>query len=258
MSASWTHLDGIEIKVTVKPDQIRLAEALLQLDPREAELREIYFYEDVEEFCTTGKLKLLDQHIILRARKKKNAPDDSTVKFRPVESTQRFLKWKSYEDFKLEGDWVGTRQVVAASLTAEQQRGEIIAVAEGRRAVHKLFSEAQERFLQDESASPIQFERLEALGPIEAYKWQVDPPPGLESAIAAEYWKLPDQTAFLELSIRAKPAVALRAQVDFTHYLQEHRLDPKGVQETKTQTVLKYFAEHQCQKRGDCATTSTD
>ncbi len=56
-------------------------------------------------------------------------------------------EWQQLDGFKLEADWVGDRAVCSVSLTDLQKRDEIDEVAKGKRAIGKLFSSDQERFL---------------------------------------------------------------------------------------------------------------
>ena len=67
--------------------------------------------------------------------------------------------------FKLEADWVGDRVVCSASLTALQQRDEIDEVAKGKRAIGKLFSKDQERFLSEFYKGPVDFGKAPRDGP---------------------------------------------------------------------------------------------
>jgi hypothetical protein len=61
MSNSLERLDAVEIKVTIKPEQAKVAEKLLELKQDESEEREIYFCEDIQTFRTTKKLQLFEQ-----------------------------------------------------------------------------------------------------------------------------------------------------------------------------------------------------
>ena len=71
-------VEGVEIKVTVRPSEELRSLRALELDEDSAEVRIIYFYDTVE-------LDLYDSGVVLRARLVKGDDDDSTVKIRPVE-----------------------------------------------------------------------------------------------------------------------------------------------------------------------------
>ncbi|MDZ8264011.1 hypothetical protein [Nostoc sp. ChiQUE01b] len=243
MSNSLDKLDTVEIKVTIKPEQIKVAENLLELKQDESEKRKIYFCEDIQTFCTPKKLQLFEHGIILRLRKNQDNPDDSTVKLRPV-SSQISDQWRRIEGFKIEGDWVGDRKIESASFTTEQNQGEIEETVERKRSLDKLFSEQQEHFLKTSAEIEVHLNNLQVLGPVKAFRWKPKLGGSLTYPIRCERWDIPDGRQFLELSIRVQPEQAQVAQEQFMQYLKlkHNKLDLTGVQETKTRLVLEYFA----------------
>ncbi len=240
MSNSLDKLDAVEIKVTIKPEQIEVAENLLELKQDESEKRKIYFCEDIQTFRTTKKLQLFEHGIILRLRKNQDNPDDSTVKLRPV-SSQISDQWRGIKGFKIEGDWVGDRRIESASFTTEQNQGEIEEAFQGDRLLDKLFSKQQERFLKTSAEIEVHLNNLQVLGPVQAFRWQPKLSGGLIYPIRCERWHIPCRQ-LLELSIRVQPEQAQVAQEQFMQYLKHNKLDSTGVQETKTRLVLEYFA----------------
>jgi hypothetical protein len=242
MSNSLEQLDAVEIKVTIKPEQAKVAEKLLELKQDESEEREIYFCEDIQTFRTTKKLQLFEHGIILRLRKNQDNPDDSTVKLRPV-SSQISSQWRGIKGFKIEGDWVGARQVESASFTTEQEQGEIEETLRGERSLDKLFSKQQERFLKTSVQIQVHLNDLQVLGPVKALRWKPKLSSSLTYPIRCERWHIPDGRQLLELSIRVQPEQAQVAQEQFMQYLKDNNLDSTGVQETKTRLVLEYFAK---------------
>jgi phosphate-selective porin len=227
-------VEAVELKITVRPDQELQALRALKLDEDSAEVRVLYFYD-------TPKLEWFNAGVALRARLVKGEDDDSTVKFRPVESRAVSREWTEMEGFKLEADSVGDRVVCAASLTALQKRDEIDEVAEGSRPIEKLFTKEQKRFLQSFSPKAIDFAALKPLGPIRVLRWKTEHK-GFPYELSSEEWRLPDGTDLLEASIKVKPEEAEKARGAFVSHLKELGLDPEGAQETKTRTALEYFA----------------
>ena len=120
----------------------------MEVDEDTADVRLVYFFD-------TPDLDLFKAGVVLRARLVKGDADDSTVKFRPVEPASIPKDWQRWKGFKLEADWVGDRVVCSASLTNLQQRDEIDEVAKGKRAIGKLFSSDQERFLREFYKGPV-------------------------------------------------------------------------------------------------------
>jgi hypothetical protein len=242
MNNSLEQLDAVEIKVTIKPEEIKVAKDLLELKQDKSEERKIYFCEDIQTFRTTKKLQLFEHGIILRLRKNQDSPDDSTVKLRPV-SSQISDQWRGIEGFKIEGDWVGDRKIESASFTTKQKQGEIEQTLKGKRSLDKLFCQQQERFLKTSIEIEVHLNDLQVLGPVKGFRWQPKLSGSLTYPIRCELWHIPDGRQLLELSIRVQPEQAQVAQEQFMQYLKKHTLDSTGVQETKTRLVLEFFAK---------------
>jgi hypothetical protein len=227
-------MDAVEIKCTIRPDQELRAERAMQVDEDTADVRLVYFYD-------TPDLELFKAGVVLRARLVKGDADDSTVKIRPVEPASVPRDWQRWKGFKLEADWVGDHVVCSASLTDLQKRDEIDEVAKGKRAIGKLFSSDQERFLREFHEGPVGFGTLRVMGPIRVLRWK----PKHETfphELTVEEWRLPSGEDLIEVSIKAPPTEALQARKEFETHLRELGLDPKGAQDTKTRTALEYFA----------------
>jgi hypothetical protein len=233
-STAFAGMDAIEIKVTIRPDQELRAERAAHVDEDTAEVRVVYYYD-------TPELELFDGGLALRARLVKGDDDDSTVKFRPVDSADLSDEWRTLEGFKLEGDWVGDRAICSASLTCPQQRDEIDEVANLDRPIEKLFSRDQERFLRAFYKAPFDFGLLRVMGPIRVLRWKVQHK-AFPHEMTVEEWRLPDGDDLVEVSIKVAPDEAPMARKVFDAHLEELSLDPKGAQQTKTRTALEYFA----------------
>jgi hypothetical protein len=227
-------MDAVEIKLTIRPDQELLAERAMGVSEDTADNRLVYFYD-------TTDLDLFKVGLVLRARLVKGDTDDSTVKVRPVEAASIPEDWQRSKGFKLEADWVGDQVVCSASLTALQKRDEIDDVAEGKRAIGKLFSEDQECFLREFYKGPVDFAELRVMGPIRVLRWK----PKHETfphELTLEEWRLPNGEDLVEVSIKAPPKEAYQAREEFCTHLRELGLDPEGAKDTKTRTALEYFA----------------
>lgn len=229
-------LDAVEIKVTIGADGIKAAAEAFDLGHAEKRRRTIYFCEDPEG------LPLLTAGIILRLRKNKGRRDDITVKLRPCNDSQLTQRWVSEHgsdgwEFRVEGDWAGTRRVTSASVEAKLEAGIIDAVVEEDRGVPLL--PAQRAFLHDCAGASLDLSRLSPLGPVDGTKWDLNRN-GQE--ISAEQWVVGDGLHFLEFSIRVRPDGALVAQERFGSLFRELGIAPDSAQETKTRRVLEYLA----------------
>jgi hypothetical protein len=232
---AFAGMDAVEIKVTVRPDQELRAERTMQVNEDTAEVRLIYYYD-------TPDLDLFEAGVALRARLVKGDADNSTVKFRPAEKARISEDWKHLEGFKLEADCVGDRTICSASLTCIQRRDEITDVADGKRAIGKLFSKDQERFLNEFSKCPVDFGKLCVMGPIRALRWKLKHK-DFAHELTVEEWRLPDGDDLVEVSIKVPPDEAPQAAEEFAKHLRELGLDPRGTPETKTRTAMEYFAK---------------
>ena len=232
---SLAAMDAVEIKVTIRSDQELRAERAMRVNEDTADIRLVYFYD-------TPDLELLKAGIVLRARLVKGDVEESTVKFRPVDAATISKDWRGLEGFKLEADCVGNRMICSASLTEMQHRDEIDEVANGKRAIEKLFSKQQERFLSEFHKGPVDFGKLRVMGPIRVLRWKLEHK-AFPHELTVEEWRLPNGDDLVEVSIKVPPGQAAQAREAFDKHLLELGLDPQGAQHTKTFTALEYFAK---------------
>lgn len=225
---------AMELKITVRPEQTERAASVFGLDKKSARKRDVYFYD-------TPDLKLFNAGIVLRARKEKGAADDATVKIRPMAAEDAPEHLMGEEGFKTETDVVGNREVPSASYTAPTGKGEIDDVASGKRGVNKLYSKEQEEFLQAYGKIPVDFDKLDVMGPIETETWKTRKA-GFDGEITIERWHIPDGREILELSAKVKPDAFQAMRGDFTDYLTSQGIDPNGGGETKTKAALEALA----------------
>jgi hypothetical protein len=240
-------LDGIEIKVTVGAEQVQLARHALALSGDDGRRRRIYFCEDLTGAGGAAALPLLDNGIILRLRLRQNkgSKDDSTVKLRPFDQARLTPRWRQARthdgwEFKVEGDWVGDRHVVAASLVADQDQ--VPEVGRGQAPPGRAFSAEQQQFLSDCTPVRVDLDGLGVLGPVDAVRWK-DVPLGDFGAVAEQWDVNNGALRFLELSILVDPAQAVQAQRRFTDRIAAKGLDPDTRQQTKTRMVLEHLAD---------------
>ena len=69
--------DSIELKLTVPEQEYRSTAAALGVDPLEAQIRQVFFFD-------TPDLRLNEAGVVARARRIQGRESDSTVKLRPV------------------------------------------------------------------------------------------------------------------------------------------------------------------------------
>src|SRR5215212_10131614 len=77
VSALIKESDSVELKLTVPETHHGPTVAALELDPLEAQIRQVFFFD-------TPELTLYQNGIVARARRVQGRGDDSVVKLRPV------------------------------------------------------------------------------------------------------------------------------------------------------------------------------
>src|ERR1700712_4051064 len=89
--------DSVELKATVDDTQQRSAIAALGLDPLEAQIRLVHFFD-------TPDLALDRAGVVVRARRVAGKGDDSVVKLRPVVPSELPDELRHAEGFVVEVD----------------------------------------------------------------------------------------------------------------------------------------------------------
>jgi hypothetical protein len=226
--------EAIEIKATIPDHQVDVALARLGLTANNDEQRYIYFFD-------TPDLALLGAGIVARARRVVGDAHDCTVKFRPVDPLKVARKWRKYRDFKIEVDASETALVRAASFSMPVAKGLIKRVAQGQMSIAKIFTEAQETFLQTTAGRTVDLAGLAVLGPLMAQRWQV-----VDAAcpwpITVELWRREDGRRLVEVSIKALAVQAAVAIGGFMAFLAELGVERDKEQQTKTRWALEYYA----------------
>ena len=237
------HPKSAEIKITLPGSQVELALALLPL-PVDSDQWQIFFCEDVSRGVSAAT-PLLEAGVVLRARKKANDPDDSTIKLRPCHRSQLTNRWLAAgeaEGFKLEADWAGPRKVLAASCSADHGKGRLDQVRKGTKEVSSLFTDEQKDFLATCSVVRVNLDAVTLLPPVAAVRWKVfqERLAGGKRGIRAERWTV-DTLDFLELSIVAKIGAAAPVQAAFESFVRSRGLAVEDDQDTKTHRVLEHL-----------------
>jgi hypothetical protein len=226
--------DSVELKLTVPHSDHRTAAGALGLDPLDAEIRQVYFFD-------TPELSLSRGGVVVRARRVQGKGDDSVVKLRPVVPNQLPKTLRKAQGFGVEVDAMPGGYVCSASMksTAHADVRETVA---GARPLHKLFSKEQRAFFADHAADGIELDDLSVLGPILVLKLKFTPE-DLQRRLVAELWLYPDNSRILELSTKCAPAEAFQVATEVRVFLSRQGVDLSGEQETKTRKALEYFSE---------------
>lgn len=234
-------IDDVEIKVTFAKGQVEDAIRALEL-PAGHQPWQIYFCEDVTEGVSPGT-PLLDAGVILRARDKSSGASDTTVKLRPCRRSQLTDHWLATtkigdQELKLEADWAGDRQVLAASLSADRADDFVAHAVPDGRDVTDLYTVEQRDFVQDCAPVSVNLATLTVLPAVRAVRWKTveAAPAGLD--LRAERWTVGDLD-FLELSTVAALDEAPARQAALSAYVRSVGLPVAADQEAKTGQVLR-------------------
>ena len=235
LSALMKDADSVELKVTI-PESAQLPTArALGLDPLQAELRQVFFFE-------TPDLALDTQGLVVRARRSQKKGDDTVVKLRPVVPSELPGDLRDLPDFGVEVDASPTGYVCSGSLKGFPKEGAVRKVAIGDKPVRKLFSKEQQLLFAEHAPEGVSLDDLSTLGPLFVLKLK-NTPEGFDRKLVTELWSYPDGSRILELSTKCEPAEAFQVAAETRAYLSSHGIDLGGEQQTKTRSALEFFAK---------------
>ncbi len=161
-------VDTVELKLTVPDSNRRSVAAALDVDPLNAQIRQVLFFDTID-------LTLNKAGVVLRARRIQGRDGDSTVKLRPVEPDDLSSEIRKSPAFGVEVDALpggyvcsGTMKGVATSIAVRE-------TAAGLRPIRKLFTKEQRDFYAAHAPEGINVDDLLILGPITVFKLKVTP-----------------------------------------------------------------------------------
>jgi hypothetical protein len=225
--------DSVELKLTVpEPDQ-RSTVAALGMDPLDAQIRQVFFFD-------TPELALDKQGVVVRSRRIQGKGDDSVVKLRPVVPSDLPAELRQSAGFRVEVDALPGGFVCSGTLKRALGPRDVKRTVAGERPLRKLFSKQQRAFFA-EHAQGVELDDLSVLGPIFVLKLGFVPE-GLDRKLVAEMWIYPDGSRVLELSTRTATTEAFQVAAEVRAFLAGRGVDISGEQQTKTRKALEYFA----------------
>jgi hypothetical protein len=226
--------DSVELKLTVPELYQRSTVSALELDPLEAEIRQVFFFD-------TAKLALDGAGVVVRARRIQGKGGDSIVKLRPVNPAELPADLRRSKAFRVEVDALPGGFVCSGTLKGSPDPADVLKAAKGALPVRKLFSKEQRRLFAEHAPEGVALDDLTLLGPIFVLKLRLVPQE-LGRKMVAEMWLYPDGSRILELSTRCATTEAFQVAAEARAFLVERGIDLSGEQETKTRKALEYFA----------------
>jgi hypothetical protein len=228
--------DSVELKLTVpNPDQRSTVRAL-EVDPLQAQIRQVFFFD-------TPDLALDRAGLVVRARRSQKKGDDTVVKLRPVVPSELPKSLRRSPNFGVEVDASPGGFVCSGSLKGFPEEGKVWKAFGGNLPLRKLFSKQQRELFSAHAPDGIGLDDLTVLGPILVLKLKQSPQ-GFDRRLVGEMWLYPDGSRILELSTKCEPSEAFQVAAETRAFLASKGIDLDSEQQTKTRTALEFFAKN--------------
>ena len=227
--------ESIELKVTVEDSAIRSTADALGMDPLEAEIRQVVFFD-------TPALTLSKAGIVVRARRIQGGGGDTVIKLRPVDPKTLPPEVRKLASVKVEVDTMPKGFVCSASMKGKTTADEVRAAIHKEIKIRDLFTKDQRAFYKANAPEGLKLSELSPLGPINLLKLEFKPD-DFKRKFAAELWMYPDGSRILELSTKASPEDAFALAAETRRFLKKKGLDLTAEQQPKTNRALKHFSD---------------
>jgi hypothetical protein len=227
--------DDVELKVTVSDSGRPSVLERLDVDPLDAQIRQVYFFD-------TPDLDLDKAGVVVRARRVQGKGDDTVVKLRPVVPDDLPPALRRLPEFVVEVDSMPGGSVCSASLKGVPAKATVRDAVAGRAPVRHIFTKEQRDFFAAHAPEGVSLDSLRVLGPIHVLKLKYTPPE-LARKIVGEMWLYPDGSRIIELSTKCSTTEPFQVAVETRAFLSGKGVDLSGAQSTKTRTALEFFAQ---------------
>ncbi|HSJ70041.1 MAG TPA: adenylate cyclase [Acidimicrobiia bacterium] len=226
--------DSVELKLTLPDSDIRSAVHALGIDPLDAEIRQVVFFD-------TPDLALNRSGVVVRARRIQGGRADTVVKLRPIVPEQLSSELRASPNLSIEVDAMPGGFVCSASMKGRATSNEVRQVILGRGGAKRLFTKEQRSFYRAHAPEDMRLGDLMVLGPVFILKLRFAPE-RLGRKMVAELWLYPDGSRIVELSTKCLPGEAFQVAAETRVYLADRGIDLSSAQQTKTKAALEYFA----------------
>ena len=227
--------DSVELKLTVPESSQRSTIGALELDPLEAQIRQVFFFD-------TPDLLLHKAGVVVRARRIQGKRGDVVVKLRPVVPAELPDHLRESANLALEVDAVPGGFVCSATMKEKVSAADVHDAVRGGRPIRKLFSKEQRRFFRANAPEPADLDSLSVLGPIFVLKLKSEAK-GFSRPFVSELWLYPDGSRIGELSTKCDPSELFDVASEGRAFLDAKGIDLSGDQEMKTRKALQFFSK---------------
>ena len=231
-----TGADSVELKLTVPELAHRSTTATLGLDPLDAQIRHVYFFD-------TPDLQLSRAGVVVRARRDPG-PGQRLGGEAAARGARPSSRARSAARRTSPSRWTSCPAATCAraSLKGKLPATAVRASVSGEQPLRKLFSKEQRAFFAEHAPDGLTIDDLSILGPIFVLKLKVVPET-FGRALVAEMWLYPDGSRILELSTKCQPGGGpRRSTAELRRFLADKGVDLTGEQQTKTKTALEFFS----------------
>ena len=227
--------DSVELKLTVPVSDRSRGAAALGVDPLDAQIRQVYFFD-------TPDLTLNQLGLVVRARRVQGKGDDTVVKLRPVVPKELPAELRRSPNFGVEVDAMPGGFVCSGSMKRALKTADVREAVLGKRRVRKLYSKEQRALYAAHAPEGLELDDLSILGPITVLKLKFAPE-GYDRRLVSELWVYPDNSMILELSTKCAPAETFQVVAETRAFLTQKGVELTGEQQTKTKKALEYFSK---------------
>jgi hypothetical protein len=227
-------VNSVELKLVAPADKHRATIGKLGLDPIDAEVRQVYFFD-------TPNLDLNKAGLVVRARRIAGGAGDTVVKLRPVDPAMISKELRRSESFKTEVDAVPDGFVCSGSLKGRCTAQDVRDTVAGKMPLDRLFSKEQRAFYKAHAPKGIELRSLATFGPTFVLKVRVWVKQ-LDRRLVLELWLFPDGSRNMEISTKATPSEAFQFAAEFKKYLADIGIELTGNQQSKTRAAMQFFA----------------
>lgn len=227
--------DSVELKLTVPESGHGATLRALDVDPLEAQIRQVFFFD-------TPELTLDAAGVVVRARRIQGKGGDTVMKLRPVDPDDLAAHLRASPSLTVEVDAMPGGYVCSASVKGKADAAAVRTAAARDLPIRKLFTKEQRAFFAEHAPDGIELDGLAVLGPIFVLKLNMTPAE-LGRRLTAEMWLYPNGARILELSTKCEPREAFQVAAEGRAFLTSRGVDLSAAQQTKTKTALQFFAK---------------
>ena len=227
--------DSVELKLSVDASRQRSAVEALGLDPLEAQVRLVHFFD-------TPDLALERAGVVVRARRVQGKGDDTVVKLRPVRPPDLPKRLRRHPELRRRGRRHDDRLRLLGLVQGASRRTRSASRGRGGAPLRKLFTKEQRAFYAEHAPEGIGLDDLVELGPIFVLKMK-GTPPAYGRKLVVELWLYPDGDRILEISTKCAPSEAFQVAAETRAFLGERGIASAENQQTKTRKALSFFSD---------------